>query len=52
MEPDRLAVRVVAVTLRTYEPLMVPGLLQTEAYAYALLGDDEASRPAWGVRAF
>uniref|UniRef100_UPI00055FD340 helix-turn-helix domain-containing protein n=1 Tax=Streptosporangium amethystogenes TaxID=2002 RepID=UPI00055FD340 len=32
----------VAVTLRTYEPLMVPGLLQTEAYAHALLGDNAA----------
>ncbi|MEV0755844.1 helix-turn-helix transcriptional regulator [Streptosporangium sp. NPDC050280] len=32
----------VAVTIRTYEPLMVPGLLQTGAYAHALLGDDEA----------
>jgi DNA-binding XRE family transcriptional regulator len=29
----------VATTLRTYEPLVVPGLLQTETYARALLGD-------------
>ena len=31
----------VATTLRTYEPLVVPGLLQTETYARALLGDKE-----------
>lgn len=30
-----------AVILRTYEPLVVPGLLQTEAYARALLGDND-----------
>jgi transcriptional regulator with XRE-family HTH domain len=31
----------VAVMLRTYEPLVIPGLLQTEAYARALLGASE-----------
>ncbi|MEV8637529.1 helix-turn-helix transcriptional regulator [Streptosporangium sp. NPDC051023] len=30
-----------AVALRTYQPLVVPGLLQSEDYARALLGDDE-----------
>ncbi|MDH2424361.1 Scr1 family TA system antitoxin-like transcriptional regulator [Sphaerisporangium sp. TRM90804] len=29
-----------AIALRTYQPLMVPGLFQTEGYARALLGDD------------
>ncbi|MEU9890804.1 helix-turn-helix transcriptional regulator [Sphaerisporangium sp. NPDC051017] len=33
----------VAVTLRTYEPLVIPGLLQTEPYARALLSDSEES---------
>ncbi|WP_433239327.1 helix-turn-helix domain-containing protein [Streptosporangium sp. CA-135522] len=32
-----------AVTLRVYEPMVMPGLLQTEAYARALLGDDDAT---------
>lgn len=32
-----------AITLRTYQPLVFPGLLQTEAYARALLGDDAAT---------
>ena len=32
-----------AITLRTYEPMVMPGLLQTEAYAHALLGDDAAT---------
>jgi transcriptional regulator with XRE-family HTH domain len=31
----------VATTLRSYQPLMIPGLLQTKAYAHALLGDDD-----------
>lgn len=30
-----------ATTLRLFEPLVVPGLLQTEAYATALLGDED-----------
>lgn len=30
-----------ATTLRSYQPLMIPGLLQTKAYAHALLGDDD-----------
>ncbi|MFF5205917.1 Scr1 family TA system antitoxin-like transcriptional regulator [Streptosporangium sp. NPDC000396] len=30
-----------AVSLRSYQPLVVPGLLQTGDYARALLGDDE-----------
>ncbi|WP_228637933.1 helix-turn-helix transcriptional regulator [Microtetraspora sp. AC03309] len=32
-----------ATTLRTYEPLLIPGLLQTEAYARVLLRGDEAA---------
>lgn len=30
-----------AVSVRTWEPMVVPGLLQTPAYAEALLGDDD-----------
>ncbi|GGL16806.1 transcriptional regulator [Sphaerisporangium melleum] len=30
-----------ATVLRTYQPLMIPGLLQTEDYVRALLGDNE-----------
>ncbi|MFC5946480.1 Scr1 family TA system antitoxin-like transcriptional regulator, partial [Micromonospora harpali] len=33
----------VATTLRTYQPLVIPGLLQTEAYARAVLRGDEAA---------
>ncbi len=33
----------VAATLRTYQPLVVPGLLQTEAYARVVLRGDEAA---------
>ncbi|GLX02403.1 helix-turn-helix transcriptional regulator [Microtetraspora sp. NBRC 16547] len=33
----------VATTLRTYEPLLIPGLLQTEAYARVVLRGDEAA---------
>ncbi|MFF5207217.1 helix-turn-helix domain-containing protein [Streptosporangium sp. NPDC000396] len=33
----------VATTLRTYQPLVIPGLLQTEAYARVLLFGDEAT---------
>ncbi|GLX07937.1 DUF5753 domain-containing protein [Microbispora sp. NBRC 16548] len=33
----------VATTLRTYEPLLIPGLLQTEAYARVVLRDDDAA---------
>ncbi|MCK2219943.1 helix-turn-helix domain-containing protein [Actinomadura sp. ATCC 31491] len=33
----------VAVGLRTYQPLLIPGLLQTERYARALLRGDEAA---------
>ncbi|MEU4835449.1 helix-turn-helix transcriptional regulator [Streptosporangium sp. NPDC023615] len=33
----------VATTLRTYEPLVMPGLLQTDGYARALLGDDDGA---------
>ncbi|MER5623955.1 helix-turn-helix transcriptional regulator [Streptosporangium sp. NPDC002544] len=32
-----------ATTLRIYEPMVMPGLLQTEAYAHALLGNDAAT---------
>ncbi|MEU7000460.1 helix-turn-helix transcriptional regulator [Nonomuraea sp. NPDC046570] len=32
-----------AVTLRIYEPMVMPGLLQTEAYALALLGNEAAT---------
>lgn len=32
-----------ATTIRTYQPLVFPGLLQTKAYARALLGDDAAA---------
>lgn len=32
-----------ATTLRWYEPLLIPGLLQTEAYARAVLGGDETA---------
>lgn len=32
----------VATMIRNYQPLVVPGLLQTEAYAHALLGDEAA----------
>lgn len=32
-----------AITLRVYEPMVIPGLLQTEPYAHALLGDDGAT---------
>ncbi|TYB58546.1 helix-turn-helix domain-containing protein [Nonomuraea sp. PA05] len=33
----------VAVALRTYEPLVVPGLLQTERYAHAMLRGNDAA---------
>jgi DNA-binding XRE family transcriptional regulator len=33
----------VATTLRSYEPLLIPGLLQTKAYAHVLLRGDESA---------
>ncbi|MGC5013528.1 helix-turn-helix domain-containing protein [Streptosporangium sp. DT93] len=33
----------VATTVRTYQPLLIPGLLQTDAYARAVLRGDEAA---------
>ncbi|XVQ89238.1 Scr1 family TA system antitoxin-like transcriptional regulator [Microbispora siamensis] len=36
----------VATTLRTYQPLVVPSLLQTEAYARVLLSGDESAAAA------
>ncbi|BBC36175.1 DNA-binding protein [Streptomyces graminofaciens] len=48
---------VAAITLYTYECRMIPGLLQTEAYAQALFADqlppldDEQIEERWGARA-
>ncbi|MCD5314043.1 helix-turn-helix domain-containing protein [Kineosporia babensis] len=52
---DLLDYEKVARSIRTYEPFLIPGLLQTKAYAMALLrgwgvSDDEAQH-VWDVRA-